>query len=334
MLKLPPSVAAVLAHQPNARQNAKGVNSSTPGTRRPIAMSAVESPGPVLSKGQLAEFERDGVLVVKDWIPPETVSSLKACMERMLREFEPPATHTVFSTNEQKRTSDEYFLSSGDKVRYFFEEGAIDGHGALLKPKEIAVNKVGHNLHELVPEFRDVSFDPRVARACRDLGYERPVIPQSMYICKQPGIGGEVKPHQDGSFLYTEPQSVVGFWWPLEDCTLTNGCLWAVPGSHKLGVKRRFHRDAAGTGATFTPPEAEVFDLTGAVPLEIPAGSLVLIHNAVVHYSEANASHRSRHAYSIHVVEAGKGTRYPADNWLQREGGSPFPDLYPELRGT
>jgi phytanoyl-CoA hydroxylase len=40
-----------------------------------------------------------------------------------------------------------------------------------------------------------------------------------------------LSPHvQDGAFLYTRPQSVVGFWWALEDCTLHNGCLWAKPG--------------------------------------------------------------------------------------------------------
>ena len=60
-----------------------------------------------------------------------------------------------------------------------------------------------------------------------------------VYVClhvvvgvQQPGIGGEVGPHQDGTFLYTKPQSCVGFWWALEDCTVNNGCLWAVPNSH------------------------------------------------------------------------------------------------------
>ena len=41
-----------------------------------------------------------------------------------------------------------------------------------------------------------------------------------------------------------EPQSVVGYWWALEDCTLSNGCLWAVPGSHRTVVKRRFKRSS------------------------------------------------------------------------------------------
>lgn len=228
-----------------------------------------------------------------------------------------------------------------------------------------------------VPAFRDVSFDARVAGCLKSLGYEHPLIPQSMYIFKQPSIGGAVEyvppapappayshnkvmkrdmlgawlcagmctashflctrapcghysAHQDGAFLYTRPQSVVGLWWALEDCTKANGCLWAVPGSHRLGVHRRFKRRADGgsVGTVFEPPEPETWDLSAAVPLEIPAGDMVLIHSAVVHFSAANTSDKSRHAYSIHVVEGGKGVEYPADNWLQRPAGEPFPAVY------
>jgi phytanoyl-CoA hydroxylase len=94
-----------------------------------------------------------------------------------------------------------------------------------------------------------------------------------------------------------------------------------------MGVTRRFKRNAAGTGTEFEPKESAPFDTTGALPLETPAGSVVLIHNAVVHYSEKNTSGKSRHAYSIHIVEGGKGTTYPKDNWLQRPEGVPFPPL-------
>ena len=155
-------------------------------------------------------------------------------------------------------------------------------------------------------------------------------IPQSMYICKQPGIGGEVKPHVDGAFLYTEPQSVVGFWWPLEPCTTSNGCLWAVPGSHKTPVSRVFRRGPPeGPPTEFFPSEPTPFDLAGAVPLEMAAGGLVLLHSGLVHYSEGNASPASRHAYSIHVVEGGPGFVYSERNWLQVPGGpAAFPALY------
>lgn len=85
-------------------------------------------------------------------------------------------------------------------------------------------------LHDLDPVFRRFSRSERVANVLRSLGYKRPLPMQSMYIFKQPSIGGEVVPHQDSSFIHTEPLSCVGLWWALEDATRDNGCLWAQPG--------------------------------------------------------------------------------------------------------
>lgn len=50
-------------------------------------------------------------------------------------------------------------------------------------------------------------------------------------------------PHQDATFLYTDPVPAVGFWIALEDATIQNGCLWMARGSHKSGVHRRLIRN-------------------------------------------------------------------------------------------
>ena len=63
-----------------------------------------------------------------------------------------------------------------------------------------------------------------------------------MYIFKQPKIGGEVVCHQDSAFLYTNPESAVGFWVALEDATKSNGCMWAVKGGHKGPLRKLFKR--------------------------------------------------------------------------------------------
>ena len=159
--------------------------------------------------------------------------------------------------------SDDYFLTSGDKIRYFFEENAFNEDGELKQSKEDSINKVGHALHDLDDIFEKHTYDPRVAAYAASLGLQRPMIVQSMYIFKQPRIGGRVNPHQDGSFLYTEPQSVIGFWWALEDCSTTNGCLWAVPGSHRLPVSQRFRRRDEGQGCEFVPEEAPALKTDG-----------------------------------------------------------------------
>ena len=66
---------------------------------------------------------------------------------------------SVFSTQEQTRTSDEWFLSSGAAVRCFFEEEAFDADGELVVPLEQSINKIGHAQHDL-----DDTYD-RFARA-------------------------------------------------------------------------------------------------------------------------------------------------------------------------
>ena len=40
----------------------------------------------------------------------------------------------------------------------------------------------------------------------------------------------------------TEPESVIGVWFALEDADLTNGCLWVLPGEHKKSLRKRFRK--------------------------------------------------------------------------------------------
>jgi len=270
---------------------------------------------------QLACYERDGFLVLEDFVPPEECDRLRGRAAELVEAFEPGALLSVFSTNEQTRTSDEYFLASGDRVRFFFEEGAFDAEGRLTRPKEESINKIGHALHDLDPVFGSFSRTPALAALAARLGYERPLLVQSMYIFKQPRIGGEVSCHQDATFLYTEPQTLTGLWFALEDATVENGCLWALPGGHRLGLKSRFVR-AEGGGTRFVVFDPEPWPTEGLVPLEVKKGALVVLHGLLPHLSRANTSPKSRHAYTLHLLEA--GGRYPADNWLQRG-----PDLPP-----
>ena len=72
-----------------------------------------------------------------------------------------------------------------------------------------------------------------------------------------------VPPHQDSTFLYTDPPSAVGLWFALENCTSSNGCLSFVPGSHKrYPVFQRWVRDSLGSKLKMeqlvpAPPEPE-----------------------------------------------------------------------------
>jgi phytanoyl-CoA hydroxylase len=292
----------------------------------------------MLTEAQLEEFNDKGFLAIPDFASADEISSLQNSGLALLDTFDPESI-SIFSTKNQTKKTDQYFLDSANNVSFFFEEGAFDDDGNLLRPKNLSINKIGHAMHDLVPEFRSwTRNNPKLAALLRSLGYRRPLPVQSMFIFKQPGIGGEVVPHQDSSFLATEPLTVTGLWLALEDATLENGCLWALPGSHKHGIYKKFIRNLEDNTVSFSggelPPEVlednenNNNNNSKFEPVEVKAGTLVLLHGANLHKSKENKSGKSRHAFTVHYVEGAKGVEYSKTNWLQRKENFPFEPLY------
>src|SRR6201991_3994372 len=196
----------------------------------------------LLSQQDLNNYQQNGFLVVEGFADQAECDRLRARAAEMVQGFDPAEVVSVFSTHEQNRTTDDYFLTSGDKIRFFFEENAFNADGTLKYEKEKSINKIGHALHDLDPVFAEFSRGQKVKELASAIGVASPLLLQSMYIFKQPNIGGEVTCHQDSTFLYTEPIDIAGLWFALEDATVDNGCLWALPGGHRHGLKSRWRR--------------------------------------------------------------------------------------------
>lgn len=259
------------------------------------------------------QLEQDGFLVFEDFIPGSVCDHLVDYMKSMLANADFTALKTAFSTKTHKHAQEKYFLDSGDKVRFFLEEGAINEAGELTVAKELAVNKVGHALHTLDPIFYCFSHLHQTISIMQAVGIAQPEIMQSMYIFKQPHIGGEVTAHQDSTFLYVHGKPITGFWFALEDATVENGCLWAIPGGHHSQLKSRMIRedDQIRTDIYDETP----WDLSLMEPVEVKKGSLIVLHGLLPHMSKENTSGISRHAYAMHVMSG--MDKFADNNWIR-----------------
>lgn len=120
------------------------------------------------------------------------------------------------------------------------------------------------------------------------------------FLYKMPGENSELAAHQDWTIVDEKEHVALNCWVPLCDVTSENGALSILPGSHfdNLEVIR------APTLPFFFSGNDDAV-LKELIPMEVKAGTAVILNQSVIHYSPPNRSSNIRKAITAGVKSKG-----------------------------
>lgn len=277
----------------------------------------------------ICSYNQNGIIVLKDYINQTGITHLLSEIERIQNDAEADIAQNwnneivcFYSKNPLQQESEfkeyvtePYFQASNQKGHVFYE--VIDNIRVI--------NRIGHGMHliEKYPMMQQTVYrNPMLMMILKGIGYRRPICHLSVYIPKFPhGLGSEVRPHQESTFAYTDPTSVIVLWLALEDACVENACMYGIIGSNHWPLKWVSHvnhqdktRHFKKLNDFFIPDFIkENYCYT---PLEVKAGDALLFHGHFVHCSPVNYSNCSRKALSLQFIET-LGVNYSKSNWMQ-----------------
>jgi phytanoyl-CoA hydroxylase len=145
--------------------------------------------------------------------------------------------------------------------------------------------------HVHFPEFHDLARYPRMVEILAALLGPSVRLHGSKINMKAPRYGAAVEWHQDWAFYPHTNDDLLAVGIMLDDCTLENGALLVLPGSHRGRV---YDHHAAGMFCGAIDPSGAALDFATAVPLTGRAGAMSFHHVRLVHGSAQNISQSPR----------------------------------------
>ncbi len=215
----------------------------------------------LLAESQVAFYRENGYLIVEDVLTPDQVDEGRRIVEDFTeRSRSVTESNDVFDL-EPDHTSERPAirrLKQPAKQHPFFDD--LIHSDAILDPLE---SLIGHHIRALGSKLN----------------------------LKAAGVGSPVEWHQDLAFHPHSNDNLLAVGIAFDDCSLVNGCLLVMPGSHK-GAVLDHHQDGWFVGAVDV--RAQGIDVEHATPVEMRAGSIEIHHVRMLHGSAPNRSPNPR----------------------------------------
>lgn len=231
-----------------------------------------------LSSEQIAQYRRDGVLVVEDVISPCLLGRLRAAFEAWVE--------------ESRRHVEPYGASFDGRPRFDLQPPSGARPAALRRVQSPT---------EISEAYYEAMADSAMTDMVADLVGPNVKFHHSKINSKLPGSATEVKWHQDFPFTPHTNSDLVTALLMVDSVTEENGPLAVAPGSHTGPLHNIWH-DGVFTGAVADDVEA-AFKAKARLCTG-PAGSVCFMHTRLAHGSEPNRSAAPRTLF-ISVYSAG-----------------------------
>lgn len=219
------------------------------------------------SRAQIDFYRENGYLAIPELMPTDEVGRIRGIYDRL------------FEARVGREVGDQFDLAGTD------EEGVEAKLPQILGPSRYA------------PELLEGQYRLNLDHVVRQLLGPEGRVGGDHMIFKPARVGPETPWHQDQA--YWDPAfdyESLSVWIPLQEATVENGCMWFVPGSHRLDI---LPHDSIGHDPRVHGLEVEGADVSKAVACPLPAGGATFHHCRTLHYTGPNRSDVPRRAYII-----------------------------------
>jgi ectoine hydroxylase-related dioxygenase (phytanoyl-CoA dioxygenase family) len=249
-------------------------------------MSTLSQQG-TLSQQQRADWERDGFLLLREFVSADELTFIRDRIERLANEE--PANPAITLDLDKE-------LADGNE-----------------RPRSRQLRALIRGAHA-DPDLRD-SYTLRQKTINVVAGLIGPdvIFYTDQPFFKPPG-GSAIPPHQDNAYWnrYWVGDDKLSVWLAPGDSTNENGCTTFLPGTHKQTLEHDLVDDRVfGKKLEITDRQR-----TSEVPVELRAEDCCIHHAWVIHYSGPNVSDRARRGhvsiyFNAHTRQTAEPTPFP-----------------------
>ncbi len=212
-----------------------------------------------------AAYDRDGFVLVRNFLPPDELANLTAQVVRYIREVVPTLPdQSAFYQDKDRPETLKQLQKMGDYDAFF-------------------------------SDYRD---QPRWKALAQTLIGEAAQVTQPEWFNKPPQTEHPTPPHQDNFYFNLTPPNVASIWLALDPVDEGNGCLRYSLGSHHKGIRPHNRTPVLGfsQGIADYGPQ----DQANEVAVHLQPGDAVVHHGEVIHRADPNrSSQRHRRAFAM-----------------------------------